>query len=133
MFQDHKSIKNRREKNFKSVFSFTHTNEIEIGKVIKGMNVHKTCQLKDIPTKIIRMNSDIFANFTCLHFNYCIDIGDYPQEFKNADIIPVHKKKEKSDKNNYRPVSILPNLSKIYEEIMYNQLFTINCNNQLFW
>ena len=75
------------------------------------MNVHKTCQLKDIPTEIIKMNSDIFANFIFLHFNYCI--GEFPQEFKNADIIPVHKKKEKSDKTNYRPVSILPNLSEI--------------------
>ena len=59
------------------------------------MNVHKTCQLKDIPTKIIKMNSDIFANFICLHFKYWIDTGEFTQEFKNADIIPVHKKKEK--------------------------------------
>ena len=87
------------------------------------MNLHKTCQIKDSHIKIIKMNSDIFANFICLHFNYCIDIGEFPQEFKNADIIPVHKKKEKSDKTNYRPVSILPNLSKIYEKLIYNQLY----------
>ena len=36
--------------------------------------------------------------------------------------MPVHKKKDKSDKTNYRPVSILPNISKIYEKIIYNQL-----------
>ena len=39
------------------------------------MNVHKTCQLKDIPTEIIKMNADIFANFICLYFNYSIDIS----------------------------------------------------------
>ena len=39
------------------------------------------------------------------------------------DIIPVHKKEIKSDKVNYRPVSILPNLSKIYEKLMYQQLY----------
>ena len=104
MFQDHPSIKNIREKNFQSVFSFTLTNEIEIKKVVRGMNVHKTCQLKDILAKIIKMNSDIFANFICLHFNYCVDIGEFQQEFKNADIIPVHNEKEKSDKTNYRPI-----------------------------
>ena len=87
------------------------------------MNVHKTCQLKDIPTKIIKMNSDIFANFTCLPFNYCIDIGEFLQEFKNADIIPVHTKKEKGEKTNYTPVSILSNLSKILKKIIYNQLY----------
>ena len=48
------------------------------------MNVRKTCQLKDIPTEIIKMNADIFANFTCSHFNYFIDIDEFPQEFKNA-------------------------------------------------
>ena len=69
------------------------------------------------------MNSDIFANFVCLHFNYCIDTGEFPQEFRNADIIPVHKKNEKSDKTNYRPISILPNLSKIYEKLIYDQLY----------
>ena len=65
------------------------------------MNVHKTCQLKDIPTKIIKMNSNIFAHLTSLHFNYCIDINEFLQEFKNADIMPVPKKKERDDKNNY--------------------------------
>ena len=84
MLQDHPSIKNVRVKHFKSVFSFTHTNEIEIKKIIIGRNVRKTCQLKDIPTEIIKMIADIFANFTCSHFNYFIDIDEFPQEFKNA-------------------------------------------------
>ena len=38
-------------------------------------------------------------------------------------VIPVHKKEIKSDKVNYRPVSILPNLSKIYEKLVYQQLY----------
>ena len=69
------------------------------------------------------MNSEVFDNFICLHFNYCIDTGEFPQKFKNADIIPVHKKKKKSEKTNYRPVSILPKLSKIYEKLIYDQLY----------
>ena len=51
------------------------------------MNVDKTCQLKDIPTKFIKMNADIFANFIWLHSNYCIDIGEFPQVFQDADTI----------------------------------------------
>ena len=42
---------------------------------------------------------------------------------KHADVTPFHQKKVKSDKKNYRPVSILPNISKIYEKIFYNQLY----------
>ena len=87
------------------------------------MNVHKTYPLKDIHSKCrycryFKMNADIFALFISSHFN-CIYIDEFPQIFKQADVIPVHKKKEKSDKTNYRPVSILPDLSKIYEKLMY--------------
>ena len=44
------------------------------------------------------------------------------ERVKHADIIPVHRKKEKCDKINYRPASILPNLSKIYQKLIYNQV-----------
>ena len=60
------------------------------------------------------MNADIFANFICLHFNYCIDIGEFPQ-------VTVHMKKVKRDKTNYRPVSILRTFLKFT-----NNSFTIN-------
>ena len=46
------------------------------------------------------MNADVFAHFIRLHFNYCKDIGAFPQEFKNTNILTVHKKKEKSGKTN---------------------------------
>ena len=73
-------------------------------------------------TKIIKLNIDLFSSFICQHFNYCISKSEFPNELKHADVIPAHKKKNKCDKTNYRPVSILPNISKIYEKIIYNQL-----------
>ena len=68
------------------------------------------------------MNKDILANFITDHFNYCIAYSEFPDELKHADVIPVHKKNEKCEKRNYRPVSILTNISKIYEKLLYNQL-----------
>ena len=62
MFKDHQSIKNIRAKNFKSVFSIIHTNKIEIQNILRDMKVHRNCVFKDIPTKIINMNADIYAN-----------------------------------------------------------------------
>ena len=56
------------------------------------MNVHKTCQLKDISIKIIKMNADIFAN---AHFNYCIVVGEFAQVFKHGDIILYIRRKKK--------------------------------------
>ena len=42
---------------------------------------------------------------------------------KYADVTPIDKKDDKTDKENYRPISILPNLSKVYERLMYNQIY----------
>ena len=56
------------------------------------------------------------------HFNYCIANGEFPDELKHAYVIAVHKKNEKCNKTNYRPVSILTNISKIYEKLLYDQL-----------
>lgn len=55
------------------------------------MNVHKTCQLKDFPIKIITMNVNNLANFIILNVNRCVDIGESPQEFKHADITPLYE------------------------------------------
>ena len=90
-------------------------------KVINNLNVAKSCQVNDIPTKVIKMNKDIFANFITDHFKYCIAYVDFPDELKHADVIPVHKNNEKCAKTNNRPVSILTNISKIYEKLLYNQ------------
>ena len=62
MFKDHQSIKNITAKNFKSVFSIIHTNKIEIQNILRDMTAHRNCVFKDIPTKIINMNADIYAN-----------------------------------------------------------------------
>ena len=69
------------------------------------------------------MNSDIFSNLIYKHFNCCIDKGEFPSDFKHADVVPVYKKNSKCEKGNYRPSNILSDFSKIYEKLMYNQLY----------
>ena len=71
-FENHPSIKNIKSKKFNSTFSFENTYTDVVMKVINNLNVAKSFQINDIPTKIIKMNKDIFANFIRDHFNYCI-------------------------------------------------------------
>ena len=66
--------------------------------------------------------ANIFANFITDHLSYCIVFGEFPDELKRANTITVYKKNESYGKTNYRPVSIVTNISKIYETLMYNQL-----------
>ena len=46
----------------------------------------------------------------------------FPDDLKLADVTPVYKKKSKTSKDNYRPVSILSNISKVYERWIYDQI-----------
>ena len=63
-------------------------------------------------------------NSNCLTecYNQNTKNATFPNELKNADISPVYKKKDRHDKSNYRPVSILPLLSKPFERILYEQI-----------
>ena len=122
-FEKHPSILNIKKRNLDSVFSFRKTTQEEVSKVIRDLNTKKGCQTSDPPTKIIKLNSDIFSNMIYKHFNYYIDKGEFLNDLKHAEIVPVYKKNNKCEKENYRPVSILSNLSKIYKKLMYNQLF----------
>ena len=55
-------------------------------------------------------------------YSESITWGDFPSALKQAEITPGHKKNEKTVKGNYRPVSILPTVSKIYERNMYKDI-----------
>ena len=68
-FQNHLSVINTKQREFNSVFIFKNTNENEVCKVIKNLNVCKTCQGKDIPTETIKLNIDLFSSFICQHVN----------------------------------------------------------------
>ena len=82
----------------------------------------KASQALDIPVKIIKENKDLISYFVYNNFNNALSISQYTNGLKYGDVTPVFKKDSKSDKSNYRPTSILPNLSKVYERIMQNQI-----------
>ena len=64
----------------------------------------------------------MFADFLHPAFNECAETGKFPSCLKQADITPVFKKGLRSSKDNYRPVSILPNVSKIFEKSLFKQM-----------
>ena len=82
----------------------------------------KATQNTDIPVRILKQNSDIFGNYICDFFNECVDKGVFPSILKNANITPVFKKGFRGSKDNYRPVSILPIISKIFEKLLSKQI-----------
>ena len=79
-------------------FSFRKTNSNEVSKIADDLTIKKARQNSVIPTKIIKVNKDINVPFIFGNFNSCIDKGKVPNDLKPADIVPVHKKKSKSNK-----------------------------------
>ena len=104
-------------------FSFEFVDKPKISKEINKLDGKKVCQEYDIPVKLIKSNKDLFLIlYTTISLTPC-SVQIFASNLKAADILPTHEKKDKSDIENYRPISILPTLSKIYERCMYDQMY----------
>ena len=103
-------------------FSFQPVDLLSIITEISHLNESKASPLDSIPAKILKENFDILAPKILLDFNSSIETGTFPNNPKLADITPIFKDSDKHNKSNYRPVSILPALSKISEKLMSYQI-----------
>ena len=104
-------------------FSFTFIDRKKTFNELQKLKSKEACQGNDIPVKIIKENINIITDFIYNNFNNSLFSSYFPSNLKNADITPVFKKKDRENVENYRPVSILPVLSKVYERCMYDQMY----------
>jgi len=81
-------------------------------------------QLSEIPVFIYKEVSDIIAPIISELFNKSITEGAFPDACKTARVVPIHKKGPKIEVQNYRPISTLPVLSKIFEKLMSSRLIS---------
>ena len=65
-------------------------------------------------------NFDIVSYFMQDNFNNYLSCSAYPIGIKYAEVTRIYKEDGKTEKKNYLPISILPNLSKVYERLMCN-------------
>ena len=82
----------------------------------------KTPQNTDILVIIIKENSAIISCFLPHNFHNLLSCSTFTTTMKYADVKLIYKKDNKVDKENHWPISILLNLSKVYERIMYSQI-----------
>ena len=123
-YKNHPSILAIQKYSKNKTFHFEEVNIEEVEKEILKLDKIKASQKTDIPTRTIKENIDIFADFSYTSRSSAIKSSGFLSSWKLADVTPVHKKGRKDMKENFRPVSILPTLSKIFEKCMFAQMST---------
>ena len=121
-YKDHPSIKTiKKISKSSSLFKFSNVEKWEKLNDIVNLDASKSCQDTDVPTKIIKENADIFADFIHPAINTTINKNDFPSFLKLADVIPVLRKCSKNSKHNYRPISILKTFLKYMKALCFNK------------
>ena len=101
------------------VFVFRKFKQLKLKKNPKNLICSKASHGSDIPTKIIKDNIDMFVPVLLKEVNESLNLRGFPHSMKSANITLVFKKNDRTDKTNYRLISILPNLSKVNERCIF--------------
>ena len=122
-FKIHPSIlKIKDVGNIDKTFNFDFIDITNMTKIMYSLDTTKSNPINSIPAKIIISNCDIFIPILHNNFNNNIINRIFPLNLKLSVITPTYKKNDRLLKENYRPISILPAISKIYEKLMAEQL-----------
>ena len=112
-----------------SMFTFDTVSTDKIIKVINGIPSNKATGVDDLPIRAIKMGINQLAEPITTLVNRIIIEGRIPKELKIALTTPVYKKGDVDDPDNYRPVSVLPIISKVMEKVLTEQLYAYLLSN----
>lgn len=90
-----------------------------------GYDGYKPSVVKYVKTEIVKPLSYVV--------NLSLQQGIFPDKLKHAIVTPIHKGGEKKKVENYRPISVLPVFSKVYERVMYNRLLSFLETNDILY
>ena len=96
----------------------------EIWTFIGKMDASKSSGPYSVPVTILKTIRDHICEPLAFLVNNSFASGNFPEKLKLARITPVFKKGSRFDKNNYRPISVLSNFSKLFEKAMYHRLYS---------
>lgn len=117
-------------------FALYPTSSNEIVSIVSDFGNKRSAGYDDIPVNIMKSSIYFVAEPISDIVNSSLITGIFPDRLKMAKVCPVFKGGEKTVFQNYRPISVLPSFSKIFEKVVFNRLLSyiegnnILCNNQ---
>lgn len=105
-----------------SSFVLLDTDPIEVNMVIMNLKSESAPGLDNIPTRFLKQSKTILIPIICQLVSLCFSKGIFPRALKKAIITPVYKNGNRDEINNYRPISVLPSISKILEKLINSRL-----------
>ena len=103
-------------------FSFKMVSMDEVKKEVLKLNSKKSSTYGAIPASILKQTIEVHLKYLTNTINNSLKESTFPDELKQSEVIPVYKKLDPLQKENYRPVSLLPHISKVFERVIYNQI-----------
>ena len=94
----------------------------EISIALKKAKNNKSGGCDGIPVEFYKHTNGVLENSLCALFNHVFNSGEYPEIWATGQIAPIHKKNAVDDAGNYRKITLLPALGKIFESVLNNRL-----------
>ena len=107
-----------------TIINIRPTNATELLKIINELKLDKSCGPDGINNKMLHMIGPSIAPILATLFNNLLSKNAFPDLWKISIISPIFKKDDRKDPNNYRPISLLTTLSKLYEKIIFKSILS---------
>jgi len=115
-----------------SIFLFP-SDPLEIEFIMNNLKAKNSTGDDGFSTKLLKTIKTEIVKPISILVNKSLEEGIFPSELKLTKIVPIYKSKNKESVDNYRPISLLPSISKIYEKVIFKRLYTFLEQNQVFY
>ena len=104
-------------------------NDVQL--LLQNVNTNKASGIDGISAKILKIAATCISPSLTLIFNQSILTGVFPNDWKISKVIPIYKSEAKDEMTNYRPISIISTVARIFEKLIYNQIYDYLNNHDL--
>ena len=109
--------------NRNNTFGFKLITEKDVLEIIGSLKSKNSSGFDSISNNMLKSIKETISPILAIIINQSISTGIFPKRLKVAKILPLYKKNDKSKLENYRPISLLPSISKIFEKILFTWIY----------